>query len=78
MREATDAGIRDYSSAENVVVITKDSDFVDLYRERPAGCRLVWVRIGNCRRDALLNLIRELWPRIVERLDQGEQLIEIR
>lgn len=39
---------------------------------------LIWVRTGNCRRAFLLDLFRQLWPAVLERLKSGDRFIEIR
>jgi hypothetical protein len=35
-------------------------------------------RVRNCRRAFLLNLFRQVWPRMVERFTKGDAFIEIR
>jgi predicted nuclease of predicted toxin-antitoxin system len=59
------------------VLISKDEDFVNMVLRTPTA-GLVWVRIGNCRRAFLLEVFRRVWPRIVERIRQGDQFVEIR
>jgi predicted nuclease of predicted toxin-antitoxin system len=77
LREASDAEVWRYLSESGRVLISKDEDFTAIVRHRP-GAALIWVRVGNCRRDYLLNLFRENWPRMIELLQSGQRLIELR
>lgn len=62
---------------QRFVLVSKDEDFTYMaLKDSPA--RLVWVRVGNCRRVFLLELFRRLWPKLLERLDSGDRFIEIR
>ena len=77
-----DVGLRDaevwgYASAKDLILISKDEDFANMILSRPTT-RLIWVRIGNCRRLLLLEQFRRMWPRICEQLESGDSLIEIR
>lgn len=45
---------------------------------RAPTAKLIWVRMGNCRKDFLLESFRRIWPRILARLGTGERMIEIR
>jgi hypothetical protein len=40
--------------------------------------RLIWVRIGNCRKQHLLEAFDRVWPRIVEWIESRERILEIR
>jgi hypothetical protein len=40
--------------------------------------QLIWVRIGNCRRQALLEVVERGWPETLALATAGERLIEIR
>jgi predicted nuclease of predicted toxin-antitoxin system len=77
LRDAEDAELWSYVSAHNVILISKDEDFADMILQRPTA-RLIWIRVGNCRKVFLLNLFRQIWSRIKERLEKGDFFIEIR
>jgi predicted nuclease of predicted toxin-antitoxin system len=52
-----DEEIWNYARANNFTVVSKDSDFQQrslLYGHPP---KLVWLRVGNCTREQLFNLI---------------------
>ena len=78
LRSATDAEIWEHASRNDYVVISKDEDFLYLANAHPGGARLIWVRLGNCRKKVLLGAIERLWPRIEDRLDAGDRIIEVR
>ena len=40
--------------------------------------RLVWIRAGNCRKAALVDLVVDRLAAIVAALDQGQCIIELR
>ena len=77
LRDASDSQLWEYASANDAVLISKDEDFVAMYIARPTA-RLVWVRIGNCRRGFLLEAFRLAWPRICARLANREGFVEVR
>ncbi|MDD5004527.1 MAG: DUF5615 family PIN-like protein [Acidithiobacillus sp.] len=45
---------------------------------RPDGPTIIWLRTPNCRRQLLLDGFARLWPQMLDRLNQGETLIELR
>lgn len=78
MDEASDLEIWDYAAKGNWTVVSKDEDFLHLaIRPGDAG-KLLWVRIGNCRKQTLLQAFERELPRIVEAFDQGVRVVEIR
>jgi len=38
---------------------------------------VVWIRLGNTRRSALLSHLERVWPQLEAALQRSEQLIEI-
>ena len=77
LREASDAEVWRYATANDFVLVSKDEDFTHMSLRSADAC-LIWVRVGNCRRVALLDLFRRLWPTVLERLGAGDRFIEIR
>jgi len=74
---AKDAEIWNYAAENAAVIVTKDEDFTErasLAREVPA---VVWLRIGNSSKRALLLWFRNLLPEIARQLESGEKLVEI-
>jgi predicted nuclease of predicted toxin-antitoxin system len=75
---ASDRSLWAYAATIGAVIISKDEDFVSLRSIEPEGVAVVWVRVGNTRKQALLKWFSPLFPTIVKALAQGEKLIEIR
>lgn len=78
LRDSSDTEIWDYALRESAVILTKDEDFQNRSLVTEASPAIVWLRIGNCSRRALLVWFEPLLEEIVERLDNGETLIEVR
>ena len=60
-----------------VVVLTKDSDFVDLVTRLGPPPQIVWLTCGNTSNAYLREVLREAWPHIDALLAAGEPLVEI-
>lgn len=60
------------------VVITKDEDFAEWVRRGRSGPAVVWLRVGNTSRHALLAWFTPLLPAILRKLRGGERLVEVR
>jgi hypothetical protein len=57
--------------------VTKDEDFADMVATGREAPTVVWVRIGNARRAALLAWFEPLIDRIVEMVDVGDPGVEV-
>ena len=77
LRDASDAEVWDYASRTASVLISKDEDFANLALHKPTA-RLIWLRIGNCRKAYLLELFRRKWPAILELFKDGADVVEVR
>ncbi len=60
------------------MIVTKDEDFAEWVLRGRHGPSVVWLRVGNTSRQALLAWIEPLLPMIVKRLEEGERLVEVR
>jgi predicted nuclease of predicted toxin-antitoxin system len=69
LRDAHDIQIWRYASSSELILISKDEEFIDLWVKEPVT-KLLWVRLGNCRRVYLLDVFRQLWPRACPQLSQ--------
>ncbi len=78
LRDAEDCEIWEYALANQAGIITKDQDFADLLIIRPDAPVIVWLRIGNTSNRALLSWILPLWPAILDRINSGDKLVEVR
>ncbi|MCL4486257.1 MAG: DUF5615 family PIN-like protein [Nitrospirae bacterium] len=75
---ASDPEIWERACREDAIIVSKDEDFATLRTIQETGPSVIWLRMPNCRKQALLNGFASLWPQILERLSQGECLIELR
>lgn len=78
LRHAPDSLIWNYAVQNQAAVITKDEDFVDRFRRRSGAPIIVWLRIGNAVNRVLLAWFLPLFPVVVQRIESGDRLIEVR
>ncbi len=78
LRHADDSPIWAHALAHQAIIITKDEDFPHRMRQGKASPVIVWLRIGNTSRRALLEWFGPLLPQIESLVSQGDRLIEIR
>jgi predicted nuclease of predicted toxin-antitoxin system len=74
---AADRVVWEYALKRQAAILTKDEDFVSLITLHPEGPAIVWIRIGNTSRQALIRWFEPLLPAIVTALQNGEKLIEV-
>jgi len=77
LAQTSDRAIWRYAAANDLVIITKDEDFFNLATASPVA-RLIWVRSGNSRKRPLLESFKKLWPYVLDRLNAGDRIIELR
>lgn len=77
LRDARDVEIFESARAENAIIITKDSDFVDLVCRLGTPPQIVWLTCGNVTNRSLRQLLATTLPDALERLRQGEAIVEI-
>lgn len=58
LRDADDQIIFDRARAENIIIVSKDIDCVDLVSRFGAPPKLIWLTCGNISNDALRSLFR--------------------
>lgn len=80
LRDADDVLVWQYALENQAVIITKDEDFAAraLRSARAGWPVVVWLRVGNSSRRALLEWFPPMLPRILSLIQQGERLIELR
>lgn len=76
--DAPDRDIWRYALEHGAVIVTKDEDFADMVATGREAPPVVWVRIGNSRRAVLLVWFEPLIEQIVEMVNSGHRLIELR
>lgn len=78
LERASDDSIWAYAPESGRVVISKDEDFFHRIRYHEASPRMVWVRLGNCRNEVLLDTFDRFWGKITSALERGDRVVEIR
>ncbi|MBF0180766.1 MAG: DUF5615 family PIN-like protein [Magnetococcales bacterium] len=77
LRDATDEVIFRAARQQNVVVITKDADFVDLLHQSGPPPKIIWLTCGNTSNERLKQILSKSLQSAVTILDNGESLVEI-
>jgi predicted nuclease of predicted toxin-antitoxin system len=77
MESASDSKILRHAADTGCAIVTKDDDFIHLVAVAPHVPPVVWIRVGNTSRRALLQWFEPLIPRILDALERGEQVIEL-
>jgi predicted nuclease of predicted toxin-antitoxin system len=75
---ASDSAIWRFAIGHDAVLITKDEDFPDQVLLGGSAPVVVWIRVGNTTRRALLDWFTPLVDRVIAMIDSGERLIELR
>lgn len=78
LRDADDSPIWEYVLKKQAVIVTKDEDFAHRHGQSRIAPVVVWLRIGNTSRRALLQWFEPLLPQIVELIEKGDRLVEVR
>jgi predicted nuclease of predicted toxin-antitoxin system len=60
------------------VIVTKDEDFATMVVLGGDAPAVVWVRVGNTRRQALLEWFEPMVDRVVEMVEAGNEFVELR
>jgi predicted nuclease of predicted toxin-antitoxin system len=77
LRDSRDVEIFEASRKINAVILTKDSDFVDLVCRLGTPPQILWLTCGNVTNRYLHQLLTATLPEALERLRQGEMIVEI-
>jgi predicted nuclease of predicted toxin-antitoxin system len=76
LKQAPDMAIWRYAVANDIAVISKDEDFYFIATSPGANGRLVWVRVGNWRKQAHLDTFRVRLPKSSRLLIQVRELLK--
>jgi predicted nuclease of predicted toxin-antitoxin system len=78
LRDAADMEIFQAAAAKkDVVVISKDSDFVDLISRLGTPPQLLWITCGNVTNRRLRQLLTATWLEVTRLLVEGEAIVEV-
>jgi predicted nuclease of predicted toxin-antitoxin system len=77
LRQAEDSEIFERARAARAVVLSKDSDFVELVTRDGPPPQIVWLTCGNTTNAYLRTLFTITWPRVAALLEANGPLVEI-
>ncbi|MDX9750392.1 MAG: DUF5615 family PIN-like protein [Flavobacteriales bacterium] len=77
LRDASDPDIFMKAREANVVVMTKDKDFVDLLHRHGPPPKVLWVTAGNTSNAAMAFILTKALAPALGLFHKGEQLVEI-
>lgn len=78
LRDSEDSPIWSHALKYHAIIITKDDDFPHRLSQSRKGPVIVWLRLGNTTRAALLKWFEPLLPQILLSVEQGDRLVEVR
>ncbi len=75
---ASDERIWDHAAATGAALVTKDEDFVTMRAlDKRGSPAVIWVRIGNTTKQALIARFAIVFTEIVDALERGETVVQI-
>ncbi|MEM9275495.1 MAG: DUF5615 family PIN-like protein [Cyanobacteria bacterium P01_F01_bin.143] len=77
LRDAQDTEIFEAARTTNAVIMTKDSDFIDLVCRLGIPPQILWLTCGNVTNRNLRQLLTATLPDALELLLQGNAIVEI-
>jgi predicted nuclease of predicted toxin-antitoxin system len=78
LAKANDIELWDRCGRELRVLVSKDDDFVSLANRPGDTGRLIWVRLGNCRNNALMAAFDHIHAELVLAIESGQRIVEVR
>jgi predicted nuclease of predicted toxin-antitoxin system len=75
---ASDADLWASAGRLDAAMVSKDSDFLALARRDGRPASLLHLNLGNLSNRDLYASVRSAWPRIMERFEEGDVVVEIR
>jgi predicted nuclease of predicted toxin-antitoxin system len=77
LQTAKDHTIYEAAKQANAVLMTKDSDFLELSQQLGTPPQVLWITCGNTSNAYLQRILRITLPSALKLLKQGEPVIEI-
>ena len=75
---AEDSEIWDYALESGSIILTKDEDFSERISRTMNGPTVIWLRIGNATNRNLIQWLGPRWDSVIQLLEDGNRLIEVR
>lgn len=78
LRESEDPDIFEAAKAAGeVILMTKDRDFIELVERYGSPPQVIWLTCGNTYNDRLKEILTATLPNAIELLRSGESVVEI-
>jgi len=77
LRDATDLDIFEAARKADVVVMSKDDDFIQLIEQMGTPPKLIWITCGNTSNAKMRDILSKTLPKAKELLESGENVVEI-
>jgi predicted nuclease of predicted toxin-antitoxin system len=77
LRDAKDTEIFEAAVQPNIVIMSKDSDFVDLVCRLGSPPQILWLTCGNVTNRNLRRILTATLPDAIIQLQHGESVVEI-
>ena len=77
LRDASDKLIFKKAEKENAIIMSKDSDFLNLIKNKNSTVQFVWITCGNTSNIKLKDVLSKTLPEVKKLLQSGEQIVEI-
>lgn len=77
LRDASDMDIFMKAKGKDVVIMSKDADFVDLIRKFGPPPQLIWITVGNTSNQNIREVLSKHWENIMLLLRKGESIVAI-
>ena len=78
LRDAEDLEIFEAAKAQEVIFMTKDSDFIDLVERKDAPPKIIWLTCGNTSNARLKEILSATLQNALELLQRSEKIVEIK
>ncbi|MDZ7772228.1 MAG: DUF5615 family PIN-like protein [Balneolaceae bacterium] len=77
LRDAEDPKIFKRAQKAQVVVMSKDHDFVRLVTKHGPPPQVIWIRCGNTSNAKMREILSSSLSKVIELLESGENVVEI-
>lgn len=78
LRDAEDLEIFEEAKTQQVILMTKDSDFVELVNRLGSPPQIIWLTCGNTSNKRLQEILTLTLPKALQLFNAGEMLVEIK
>jgi len=77
LRDASDYNIFQQARKANIILMSKDQDFVKLIELHGVPPKLIWITCGNTSNAAMCEILKNSLPQAITLLSTSEDIVEI-